>query len=145
MTRYDELIQRRRYQLGAQFDPMKLAPRFVPYFNTGERIRVRFKHGEELTGTVGVTMGWQPAFLLMLRRNSIGSPWILGEGDEVIAVKSGRGYVTASDKASQGFYIVGRHTSVAWFPHREEAETECSQMNQRGGTCYRVQPASEKW
>lgn len=50
MTRYDELIQRRRYQLGAQFDPMKLAPRFVPYFNTGERIRVRSAAGGGLGG-----------------------------------------------------------------------------------------------
>lgn len=38
-----------------------------------------------------------------------------------------------------GYYVMGRHTSVAWCLHREEAEKIAAQLNYRGGTCYRVE------
>lgn len=54
-----------------------LPERFKYAYKTGERIRVKFPWGEVKTGTVGLTTGWKPAFLLIARRNSHGSSDIL--------------------------------------------------------------------
>lgn len=89
---FEHFKTRKAREHGTRFDPSALAPQFVRYFETGERVRVRFSYGEELTGTIGVTTGWRPAFLLMRTSRSIGSPWILGSGDAVVAVKRGREY-----------------------------------------------------
>ncbi len=78
------------------FDPSTLAGQFVPYFhgrhNDRVRVRVRFSHGEELTGTIGITTGWRPCFLLMRRSNAYGSSYTLGTQDRIVAVKHGRTY-----------------------------------------------------
>ena len=73
-------------------DRSGLAPQFAGYYESGERIRVRFSYGEEKTGTVSKTTGWKPSYLLMLRSDSVGSPWLLGKDDQVIAVKRGENY-----------------------------------------------------
>lgn len=39
-----------------------------------------------------------------------------------------------------GYYVMGKHTSVAWFLKREDAERLAKQLNYRGGTHYTVQP-----
>ncbi len=92
MTEYRSLLSRKWNQYGEKFDPSDLDRRFVRYFNSGERIRVRTM-GEELTGTVGVTMGWKPCFLLMRTVRSTGSVFTLGPRDEILAVQKGRKYV----------------------------------------------------
>lgn len=74
-------------------DRSDLAPQFAGYYESGDRIRVRFSYGEERTGTVGKTMGWRPAYLLMARSDSTGSSDVLGADDAVIAVKRGGKYV----------------------------------------------------
>ena len=91
MTRFSDYIARKEREHGTRWDTSGLDTRFVPYFNSGERIRVR-TWGEEITGTVGVTTGWRPAFLLMRRSNSIGSPVVLGPDDEILAVQRGGKY-----------------------------------------------------
>lgn len=73
-------------------DRSDLAPQFASYLHSGQRIRVRFSHGEERTGTVGKTMGWKPAYLLMARSDSMGSSDLLGAGDQIVGVKYGRTY-----------------------------------------------------
>lgn len=84
---------------GDKFDSSKLAPQFWPFFRTGTRIRVNFGYRladgswEELTGTVGITTGWRPTFLLMRRCTDRGSPWVLGVKDRIVAVKEGRKYI----------------------------------------------------
>jgi len=93
MSALDDYLARGVARHGDKFDPSALADQFKPYFGTGKRIRVRFSYGEELTGTVGATTGWRPAFLLMRRSNSQGSPWLLGPDDKIVAVKRGRHYV----------------------------------------------------
>lgn len=93
MTEFEAYCNRKRNQYGDRFRP-PADTRFIRYFNSGERIRVR-TCGMELTGTVSITTGWSPAFLLMRTRRSMGSPWTLGERDEVLAVKRGRRYVEA--------------------------------------------------
>ena len=92
MRSYNELIQRKRREHGEKFDPSGLAEQFKPYFETGQRIRVNFGY-ETLTGTVGVTTGWKPAFLLMRRVDSIGSPYLLSGTDKIEAVKVGNKYI----------------------------------------------------
>ncbi len=70
---------------------------FAKFYQTEDRIKVEFTYGETtetLTGTVGVTTGWKPCFLLMLRSNSTGSVHILGQNARVVAVKRGRKYVS---------------------------------------------------
>lgn len=80
-----------------EFDDSELCPKFVPYFENECRIKVRytFASGEvyERTGTVGVTSGWKPAFLLMHRSSDISSSDVLSERDEIVAVQRGRKYV----------------------------------------------------
>jgi hypothetical protein len=93
MDKYEQFCERKQREYGETFDPSSLAPEFVPYFNSGQRVRIRFSYGEEMTGTIGVTMGWCPVFLLMLRSNDHGSSWTLKDTDEIVAVQFGRTYV----------------------------------------------------
>lgn len=93
-TKFEEYCARQRRQYGDRFNPAGLAEEFRRYYNSGERVRVRFGYGEELTGTIGVTTGWQPCFLLMRTSRSIGSSYTLSDRDQVIAAKRwGRTYV----------------------------------------------------
>jgi len=92
MRSYNEFINHKRREYGEEFDPSDLAEQFKPYFETGQRIKINFGH-EVVTGTVGVTTGWKPAFLLMRRIDSIGSPYLLSESDKIEAVKVGNEYV----------------------------------------------------
>lgn len=96
MSRYTDYTQRGRLQHGERFTEIDLAQQFIQWFNTGQRIKVRttYPSGEtfERTGTVGVTTGWKPTFLLMHRSNAHGSWDTLGAKDEVIAVQHGRKY-----------------------------------------------------
>lgn len=73
-------------------DDSDLDPRFTPFLHTGQRIRVRTGDFSR-TGTVGITTGWRPAYLLMHRSNARGSWDVLGYRDHITAVKVGRYYV----------------------------------------------------
>lgn len=93
MTRsYADLVRRGRQRHGDRFSESDLAPGFRRYYDSGERVRVRFDYGEELTGTIAATTGWRPAFLLMRTARSIGSIYTLSERDTVVAVRHGRTY-----------------------------------------------------
>lgn len=96
METFDNYLTRQRAEYGDRFDPSSLAPQFIPYLNSGQRIKVRSTYGGdevyERTGTVGVTGGWRPAFLLMHRSSDIGSSDVLGRKDEIVAVQRGRKY-----------------------------------------------------
>lgn len=95
---YHDFIERKQREYGERFSDAGLSEQFVSYFQSGQRIKVRMSHGEELTGTVGVTTGWVPSFLLMRRSNSHGSIWTLSDRDEIVAVKRGREYVPVSTR-----------------------------------------------
>ncbi len=98
MTNYDEMVANKKAQYGGKFDASDLDARFVRYFNSGERIRVETTDGDAVdvrTGTVGVTTGWRPAFLLIHRSNASGSSDLLlprGDNHRVTAVKRGESY-----------------------------------------------------
>lgn len=92
MTRFEEYVAGRRAEHGERFSAAGLDNRFIRYFNSGERIKVRSKWGEEYTGTVGASTGWVPVFLLMRRSGAAGSSYILGDSYTIVAVQRGRKY-----------------------------------------------------
>jgi len=81
---YEALCNRRRSQYGQQFSAESLAPQFVRFYETGQRIIVETKYGETLRGYVGVTTGWKPCFLLMHNTRSISSSNTLSADDKII-------------------------------------------------------------
>lgn len=93
---YEDYLNRKRAEHGERFDPSDLAEQFIPYFISRERIRVEGLADEPLTGTVGVTTGHKPAFLLMRRSSDHGSMWLLSDEHRITAVKRGRDYVAVS-------------------------------------------------
>ena len=80
----DAVLAKKRAQYGDKFDTSDLAPQFAKYWGTDTRITVQFAHGTKMRGRVGITTGWKPVFLLMLRSNSRGSSWTLGNDDKII-------------------------------------------------------------
>jgi hypothetical protein len=99
---YTESVQRGRREHGDKWNPSALdaAAQFVPYFGTGQRIRVTRDYGNESwtrTGRVSRTTGWRPAFLLMYRSNATGSSDVLSPEDQIVAVQNARGqYIPVS-------------------------------------------------
>lgn len=91
-TKYDDYVARGKKAHGDKFSAKTLDKRFVPYFESGARIRVDFGDGVIQQGTVGVTGGWRPVFLLMLRSDSVGSSWTLGKNDTIVGVQKGKRY-----------------------------------------------------
>lgn len=81
---FEEYLAGQQSRHGAKFSEVGLARKFIPYFNNRRRIEVRFSCGTVKRGTVGASMGWQPQFMLLLRRDSMGSPWLLSDRDEVL-------------------------------------------------------------
>lgn len=82
---YDDLIRRKKIEYGDKFDASDLNPDFIPYFNNGERVEVDFG-SETKRGTIGVSTGWKPIFLLILTQRSMGSSWTIGKTDKIIKV-----------------------------------------------------------
>jgi len=95
---YGQLLARKAREHGSKWDPSGLAPQFAPYLHSDTRIKVRGPWGTR-TGTVGITTGWRPAFLLMARTSAHGSSDLLGPEDQIIAVKRGRVYVPVAGVA----------------------------------------------
>jgi hypothetical protein len=73
MTKYEQYLARGRVQHGERFNPPAPAGEFVDAFNSGERVTVQFGYGETLKGTISITTGWAPVFLLMRTKRSLGS------------------------------------------------------------------------
>lgn len=94
--KFSQYVLKKLREHGDKFSMADLDMRFVPYFESGERIKVKPKYGDVITGTVGVTAGWKPVFLLIRRSNSFGSSDTLGPDDEIIGVQSGRRYYPPS-------------------------------------------------
>ena len=71
MSKYTAFIERKKVEYGKKFDSSDLNNSFVEYYNNQARVEVDFGY-EVKRGRIGVTTGWKPCFLLMLRRNSMG-------------------------------------------------------------------------
>lgn len=80
---------------GKEFSTQRLAPQFFPYFTgcrAGPRIEVRTTYDDGTVwirrGSVSISQGWQPVFLLLSQANASGSSDVLKETDEITAVLS---------------------------------------------------------
>lgn len=80
----NSFLTNKKVQYGEEFNPSDLSEKFKQYYGTGERIKVKFSYGEIKTGTVGVTTGIKPVFLLMLRKDSRGSSYTLSDEDTIL-------------------------------------------------------------
>jgi len=84
MSRYEDYQKRKRADYGSKFDESDIDQNLIPYFNNGDRIEVK-EIGityqstiyKSLRGTIGISTGWKPCLLLMLRKNSRSSSIIL--------------------------------------------------------------------
>ena len=82
---YDEYLVEKQHEYGEKFDPSNLDARFVPFFESGQRIEVTYAWGETRRGYVGVTTGWRPAWLLIHNTRSMGSAYTLDS--DVVNIK----------------------------------------------------------
>ena len=86
---YQETIERKQKEHGNKFISDDLNKSFIPYYENGQRITVSFrnkdgKEYEQKRGTIGITTGWKPCFLLMLTKKSLGSSYTIHKNDIVI-------------------------------------------------------------
>lgn len=85
-----QYVARKRREHGDKFTTAALPAKFIPFYESGQRIEVTrtYANGEKYTrrGTVGITTGWQPAFLLMRTTRSMGSSDLLDAQDNVVKV-----------------------------------------------------------
>lgn len=88
ISTYELLKVKKHCQYGDKFDESELAEKFKPYYATEKRIKVQFSYGEVKSGTIGVTSGWKPVFLLMLRKDSKGSSYTLSDKDMILTCKN---------------------------------------------------------
>ena len=95
--KYQEYLERKQREYGDKFDVSELSKQFEPYFDNGLRVKVETL-GETVTGTVSVTTGWKPAFLLMRTARSHGSSYVLSDKDRIIGYKhpGSRSYVNVA-------------------------------------------------
>lgn len=84
MRHYKSFVERQKYQWGDKFDTSELCEKFIPYFESGQRIIIKDKWGKEYRGYVGVTTGWKPSFLLCFRSNSYSSWYTLNDNDTIV-------------------------------------------------------------
>lgn len=90
MTRsFEDYLNRGKIKYGEKFDSSGLSKQFIPYYENGERIWVQFSFTKK-SGRVGVTTGWKPSFLLMLRKDSRSSPYLLEDKDVILGIVKGR-------------------------------------------------------
>lgn len=87
---YADYLRTARARHGARFTDAGLLPAFIPAFESGDRIEVTrtYANGETWTrrGTVGVTTGWAPVFLLLSRVTACSSGDLLGTDDQIVGV-----------------------------------------------------------
>ena len=80
---YKEYVDNKMKRYGIEFDTSDLNENFIPYFESGERVTVKFSYGEIKRGTIGISSGWKPIFLLMLTKRSSGSSYTINKLDEI--------------------------------------------------------------
>jgi len=83
MSKFTDFLNRKCQQYPTNFDASDLNPDFIEAFNCGNRITVDFGY-EKKRGTIGVTTGWKPVFLLMLTKRSISSFYTISKTDRIV-------------------------------------------------------------
>jgi len=83
---FQDYLKRKQREYGKKFNTDKLAKQFIPYYESGERLKIKFASGDTKQGTIEITTGWNPFFILVLTKDSISSPWLLGKTDKILSV-----------------------------------------------------------
>lgn len=99
MRNYQEFLDRKQNEYGNKFSDKFLDKRFIPHYESGNRVEVTWKEGfEDYSGygartegrkarfTVGVSTGWFPCFLQIYSKRSMGGVSILSSAIESIKV-----------------------------------------------------------
>lgn len=84
MRTYNDYVALKVQTYGLLFDDSELAKKFIPYFESGQRIIIEHKLGGIERGYVGVTTGYRPSFLLIHRKSDYGSSTLLDNNDKII-------------------------------------------------------------
>ena len=63
MKNYQTTLEKCKAEHGNKFNASDLDPRFIRFYESGERIKVETL-GETLTGTIGKTTGWKEKLFL---------------------------------------------------------------------------------
>lgn len=82
---FKEFLQRKENEY-KNFNDSDLNRDFIHAFESGKRVEVCFVGSdgqiyETKRGTLGITTGWKPCFLLMLTKRSISSSYTIGKKD----------------------------------------------------------------
>lgn len=80
---FQDYVCRKKKEYGAKFKQDDLNPDFIKAYDSQQRVKVDFG-GIVKTGRIGITTGWRPCFLLMLRRDVKGSSWLIGDEAKII-------------------------------------------------------------
>lgn len=90
VTRFEHTVNRLTFQhrqTSHVFDSSELHEQFIRYYNERDT-RIAVLIGTEIwIGTIGMTTGWKPCFLLMPTAASTGSVNTLHAADTIIATK----------------------------------------------------------
>jgi hypothetical protein len=88
MTRFEAYCETKRRQYGDKFVP-PTGKSFIIAYNMGQnyRVKVETKYDTETRtrwGYIGLTTGWQPAFLLMRNSRAFGSSDLLNPDRDIV-------------------------------------------------------------
>ena len=86
MRSFKQYINRKQRKYGEEFDDSDLSKQFVEYYENERRIEVDFGNGEIKRGRIGISTGWKPIFLLMLKSNSTGSCYTLTDKCKILRI-----------------------------------------------------------
>ena len=81
---FADYLTKKKQKYGKKFDGSDLAPNFIPFYESGQRIEVKTDIEGIKRGYVGITTGWKPSFLLVLKSNSTGSSILLTHKSTII-------------------------------------------------------------
>lgn len=118
MTAYSDMLARFRVRHGDKLDLSDMDGRFAQFYGTGARIGVRWHADDEGPieyGTVSVTTGWKPCFLLMHRVGDSGSSTLLDDHVDIVSVKypGARKYRPLTDFEFSAWGVGGRRKALA--------------------------------
>lgn len=118
MRSFQDFLRRKEVEYGSRFDDSALSVKFIPYYESQERIKVN-DYGDIISGTVGVTTGWRPSFILIRTVRSMGSSILLSDKTKILEVQDDGKYRKVYSNPT---YRKKKHSlHVDWFAERDEA------------------------
>lgn len=94
MNPFKEYLERKKSvkEYGDEFDSSDLDRRFAGYYGTKTRLKIKvYSHIKDYShimyGTVGVSSGWKPVFILLASSRAQGSSAVLNSNCEILGVK----------------------------------------------------------